>query len=127
MRQTKEQISAELLREVAAMIEGWAEWCESTERPSLAQIEEAALRVRQEFGQRLAEKALEVQEAQRPFAEPHCPQCKQRLRNKGQKEIQIESRLGLVEVKRGYYWCAGCGTGFFPSGSAADFGGESLE
>lgn len=127
MRETKGQIRAGLLREVEALVEGWAEWCESTERPSFAQIEEAAVRVRQEFGQRLVEKALEVQEAKQPVTEPCCPKCKRRLRNKGQKEIQIESRVGLVRAERGYYWCAECGTGFFPSGPTTDIARESLE
>ena len=43
------------------------------------------------------------------------------------KGLDIESRLGLIEVERGYYSCACCHSGFFPPGRAACVGGGVLE
>lgn len=127
MAYTTEQLKRALLEDVEGLVDGWVEWCESTDRPTFDTIEEAVLSVRQVFGQRLVERALEVQEDRQPVPEPSCPKCEGRLRNKGEKTVKIESRAGLVEVKRGYYWCAECRAGFFPSGSATGRVGDTLE
>jgi hypothetical protein len=74
--------------------------------------------LRQEFGQAMAEVVLEGQSAQQPALGEKCPACGGELRYKGQKQKQVESRLGAVEINRGYYYCPHCKTGFFPPGPA---------
>lgn len=122
MKRTREQKRAALLAQVGALIEEFLDWEEGAERPNLTEIEDAVLKVRERFGRVLAESAIEDQEAQQPAEAPMCPSCGKRLRYmryKGRKGLDIESRLGLIEVERGYYYCACCHSGFFPPGRAA--------
>ncbi|MBO9337362.1 MAG: hypothetical protein J7464_01445 [Chloroflexus sp.] len=119
MKRTREQKRAALLAQVGALIDEFLDWEEGAERPNLTEIEDAVLKVRERFGRVLAESAIEEQEAQQPAEAPMCPSCGKRLRYKGWKGLDIESRLGLIEVERGYYSCACCHSGFFPPGRAA--------
>ncbi len=75
MRHTREQKRAELLAQVQALVEEFLDWEEQAERPTLTQIEEAALGLRARFGQALAGVALADQEARQPAAAPACPHC----------------------------------------------------
>lgn len=127
MEYTVEQLKRALLKDVDELVDNWVEWCESTDQPTFDSIEEAVLSVRQKFGQRLVERALEAQEGKQPVPEPSCPQCGNKLRNKGEKVVKIESRVGLLEIRRGYYWCTACSKGFFPSGPATGSTGETPE
>jgi hypothetical protein len=45
---------------------------------------------------------------------PNCPDCGQKLKNKGQRRRRIVTEAGDVEVERTYYHCAACGQGFSP-------------
>jgi transposase len=119
MKRTREQKRAALLAQVGALIDEFLDWEEGAERPNLTEIEDAVLKVRERFGRVLAERAIEEQEAQQPAEAPMCPSCGKRLRDKGWKGLDIESRVGLIEVERGYYYCACCHSGFFPPGRAA--------
>jgi hypothetical protein len=119
MEHTREQKRAALLAQAEALIEAFLDWQEQVERPNLTQIEEVALALRGRFGQELAASAIGDQEAQQPAASPACPTCGAELRYKGQKALDIESRLGLLAVERGYYYCARCHSGLFPPGPPA--------
>lgn len=83
------------------------------------QIEDVALELRGQFGRALAESAIGDQDAQQPVETPVCPTCGAELRYKGRKGLEVESRLGLLEVERGYYYCARCHSGLFPPGRPA--------
>ena len=114
MRRVPEQIEAELLAEAEVMIEELLAWGRQAERPNLTEMEDRVLALRQRLGQRLLEAVIADQEARQPVVAPACPQCGQVLRYKGQKGTHIESRLGGLEVQRGYYYCARCASGLFP-------------
>ena len=94
-------------------------WREQAERPNLTQIEDVALDLRARFGQELAATALADQDAKQPAEAPACPTCGETTRYKGQKGLDAESRLGLLEIARGYYYCARCHSGLFPPGPPA--------
>jgi hypothetical protein len=119
MKHTREQKRAALLAQAQALIEEFLAWEEQAERPNLTQIEDVALDLRARFGQELAASALADQDAKQPAAVPTCPTCGVELRYKGQKELDVESRLGLLEVERGYFYCARCHSGLFPPGRSA--------
>jgi hypothetical protein len=119
MRHTREEKRAALLAQAEALIEEFLDWEEQAEQPNLTQIEDVALDLRARFGRTLAEGAIGDQEAQQPTAAPSCPTCGAELRYKGRKELDVESRLGLLEVERGYYYCARCHSGLFPPGPPA--------
>ena len=114
MRRTEEQIKAELMAEAQAAIEELVSWEREAGAPDLTTLEEKVLAVRQRLGQRLLEVLIEDQEARQPAAPPQCATCGAAMRYKGQKGTAIESRVGGIQVTRGYYYCAHCESGLFP-------------
>ena len=68
----------------------------------------------QRLGQRLLEVLIEDQELRQPAESPRCATCGAAMRYEGQKGTTIESRLGGIEIARGYYDCAHCESGFLP-------------
>ncbi len=119
MRRTPEQLEAELMAAAKALIGELVAWERQAGAPKLSQMEEKVLAVRQRFGKRLLEAIIEDQEARQPPAPPQCPTCGAEMRYKGQKGTHIETRLGGIEIERGYYYCARCESGLFPPGPAA--------
>lgn len=114
MKRTREQIKAELMVEAEGVIEELLEWERRAGAPDLTEMEDEVLKLRQRLGKRLLEVVIEDQEARQPAQVLQCPQCGAEMRYKGQKETDIESRLGGLKVERGYYYCARCGSGLFP-------------
>jgi hypothetical protein len=114
MRRTEEQIKAELLAEAQAVIEELVSWERQAGAPDLTTLEDKVLAVRQRLGQRLLEVLIEDQEARQPVEAPTCGTCGASMRYKGQKRTAIESRVGGIQVDRGYYYCAHCASGLFP-------------
>lgn len=127
MKSGREEKKAQLMEEAETLIDELLEWDEQTKAPTLTQIEDVILKLRQRMGQRMAEEVLRGQEASGPVPGPECPQCKREMRYRGKKERGVESRLGGVELKRGYYYCDHCEAGFFPSGQAIEANGSTLE
>ena len=70
------------------------DWAQAADKPTLTAIEDAVLRRRERFGQRLAEVAIADQDAQQPVTAAACPSCGQPMRYKGQKGLEAESRVG---------------------------------
>jgi hypothetical protein len=116
MKHTREQKRAQLLAAAQAAIEEFLDWEEEAKKPNLTAIEEEVLRVREGFGQRLAEVALGDQDAKQLVTAPVCPSCGEAMRYKGQKRVDTESRVGLLAIDRGHYYCAHCDSGLFPPG-----------
>jgi uncharacterized protein with PIN domain len=117
MKRSREAQKERLLREAEAVIEELLAWEEGQPQPTFDEIEQEILELRQKLGQRMAELVLQNQAAERPSPGPLCPQCGREMRCKAQKPKQLESLLGPLEVKRGYYTCAQCGQRVFPPGS----------
>jgi NADH pyrophosphatase NudC (nudix superfamily) len=82
---------------------------------TLADIERVARRAGQQIEQAVASALAQESAAELP-AWPHCPQCGQKLKNKGQRRRRIVTEAGEIEVERTYYHCAVCGQGIFPPG-----------
>jgi len=116
-----------LLREVEAVVDQLFVWEEDHARPTLSEIEQVILQLRQKLGQRMAEIVFEAQEGNRPVPGPSCAQCGQEMRYKGQKEKTIESLVGSLDLERGYYTCPGCRERVFPPGSAIGSTGSAVE
>lgn len=114
MKLTRAQKKAKLQAAAEVVIEQLLEWDEQNQAPNMTQIEDEVLKLRQQFGQRMAGVVLEGQVAQPPVENPLCIKCGKPLRYKGQKRKGVESRLGEVKVKRGYYTCKDCASRFFP-------------
>jgi hypothetical protein len=108
------QKKARLMAFTEQLIDQWLDWDEQTLRPNLTQIEDQVLELRKCFGEELTREVVAGQEARRPVPGPPCPKCQQEMSYKGQKEVTIHTRVGEVEVERGYYHCKHCKVGFFP-------------
>lgn len=119
MKHTRKQKEAKLLAEARLLIGEFLDWEEKTDKPNLTQIEDVVLRLRERLGQRMAEVAMADQEAKQPVEVPRCPTCGGAMRYKGQKGTQVGSRIGELDIDRGYYYCARCESGLFPPGQPA--------
>lgn len=118
MKESKEQKRARLLARAAQAIDEYLEWEEKHPEPDLTEIEDIALKLRKEFGQEIAQVAIENQASRTPAPGPKCAECGKEMRYKGKKRTGVESRTGKLDVERGYYYCPGCGESLFPPGSA---------
>ena len=116
MKLTRGQKKAKMQASAERLIEELLEWDERTAEPNLTAIEDAVLKLRQRFGEEMADVLVEGQESRQPVMPPECEKCGRAMRNKGQKHRGVESRLGELEVERGYYYCAHCDRGLFPPG-----------
>jgi hypothetical protein len=114
MRHTREQKRTELLKAAEAMIEEFLDWEEQANKPNLTEIEDEVLRLRRQLGQQMAEVAVADQDAVQLVEAPLCPQCGERMRYKGQKRHSVESRVGTLALRRGYYHCSRCRERVFP-------------
>jgi hypothetical protein len=116
MQLSRKQKEEKLQKAAEEVIQRLLAWEEGKNQPTLLEIEEEVLALRQVFGQEMAEVIVAGQEARQPVANPVCRGCGQSMRYKGQKGRGVESRVGGVAIERGYYYCACCQSGFFPPG-----------
>jgi uncharacterized protein with PIN domain len=111
---SREQKKARLLAKAEELIDELLEWDDQTKRPNLTQIEDIILELRKRMSAEMAETILENQAGKEPIPGPKCEKCGQEMRYKGGHRSQVESRVGTLEVERGYYWCPNCEKGVFP-------------
>jgi uncharacterized protein with PIN domain len=115
MRKTRTQKEQELEAMAKEMIRQLLDWDEEQEKPNLSQMEEWVMGLRQGMGQKMLETLANEQETGEPVMMV-CEKCGQEMRNKGEKVKVVESRVGVVELKRDYYYCPACKRGIFPPG-----------
>lgn len=127
MESPREQRKRAFLAEIEKMVDEMLEWEEEHPTPTLTEIEELALKLRRQFGQQVAEFLVQRQEAVRPVPGPVCPECGQEMRYKWRGKRRIESRVGSLEMERGYYYCERCQKGIFPPRPTAPIEGAALE
>lgn len=116
MRQGREERKKELMRKLEQVVEELLEWEEGKEGPSLGEIEEEVLVLREKVGQEMVKNVVKHQGSVRPVPGPSCAGCGEEMRYKGLKGKQVESLAGGVRVERGYYYCPACEAGIFPPG-----------
>jgi len=104
MKLTRAQKRAKMQAAADRLIEELLEWDEATAKPNLTAIEDAVLKVRQEFGEEIVDVLVSGQESRQPVAPAECERCGGTMRYKGQKPKVVESRLGGLEIERGYYY-----------------------
>ncbi len=115
MRPDKKRLKDELLKAYEEKLDRLFEELDPQNELHLNEIEEAALALRQEVGEEITQ-ALVNEQSRTKTPDIVCPNCNQRMKNKGKKGKHLTTRSGEVDVKRDHYHCSNCGTGFFPSG-----------
>ena len=116
MKLTSAQKEARLRHAAEEMIAAFMVWDEENSAPTLTQIEDRILELRQRLGEEMLAVTLEGQALRQPAASPTCADCGAEMRYKGEKGRLVESRVGGLELRRGHYYCAHCASGFFPPG-----------
>ncbi len=127
MRRGKEDIRAEMMAAVGELVDEWLAWQGVKDKPTLTEMEEVVLRLRERVGRQMLELMVREQEAVKPEAGLRCEQCGVVMGYKGQKKRGVGTRVGALAVERAYYYCPRCEAGFFPSGPAVGDGGRVLE
>jgi hypothetical protein len=116
MNETLADLKAELMTEAEGLIDELVAWTSDTPRPTLTQIEDIILKLRQRLSERMALAVIAAQATVRPVPGPGCPTCGREMHYKDMKANTVESRVGVLPLERGYYYCATCQSGLFPPG-----------
>lgn len=127
MPRSRAEKQAELEAEAARLIAALLDWTEATEAPDLTAIEDQVLKLRKQFGEKLAEAVIDQQPAVAPLS-VKCPQCARPMHQKKKRQRRsVQSRAGQVAVARAYYYCAHCRVGLFPPGLPVAGGRQPVE
>jgi len=127
MKKSREKLKAEFMVKAEVLFDELMIWDDENCEPDLTQIEEIVLKLRKRFGEQIAQAVIKRQEKRQPAEKQYCRQCGGELVTKGEKNNRIETRVGLMEIERGYFYCPQCKQGIFPPGSAVEDMGETLE
>ena len=111
----KEDLKAQLLKKYADQLDKMLEQLDKPERIHLTEIEDAALRVRQQVGQDITQSVSE-HESQERDVDVCCPVCDCVACYKGRKRKWVKTRSGEIQIERAYWYCPHCRRGFFPTG-----------
>ena len=114
MRRPRAELKADLTKLADEVIDELLDWTEDTPVPTLTQIEDIVLKLRQRLSERMAQAVIEAQAATRPVPGPTCPSCGGEMHYKDMKQNTVESRVGHVPLTRGHYYCETCRAGLFP-------------
>ena len=127
MPKTRAEMKAELQGEAERLIEALLDWTDETEAPDLTAIEDEVLKLRQQFGEKLAAAAIEQQPSTTPLT-IKCPHCGRPMHQKKKRQRRrVQGRVGGVALNRAYYYCDHCRVGLFPPGSATESSRPAVE
>lgn len=102
-------------------------WREAHEEASLDEIIEQVTPQRRELmGELVSGLALALGDGSEALGK-QCPECKGEMRHKGQNVRVVLHGEGESRLKRTYYFCPSCKSGFFPPRRETTFGHSELD
>ena len=127
MPKTRAEMKAELQVEAEHLIDALLDWTDQADAPDMTAIEDEVLKLRQQFGEKLAAAVVE-QQPTTALLTVKCPQCGRPMHQKKKRQRRhVQGRVGGVALNRAYYYCDHCRVGLFPPGSATESRRPSLE
>ncbi|MCI0354013.1 MAG: hypothetical protein L0099_03090 [Acidobacteria bacterium] len=116
MRRPRAEVQAGLMQQAAQAVEELLDWADSRAAPTLTEIEDQVLKLRQRLSAAMAQGVMEAPATVAPAQRPVCPACQRRLHFKAKKGTTVESRAGRRRLERGDDYCEHCRRGIFPPG-----------
>jgi uncharacterized protein with PIN domain len=111
----REELKTRLMAEAEAAMDDLLARKPEAAEIKLRDIEQLAIGSSQDFREAVLEQL--VKDSQDEALEVmNCPQCGQRMHDKGQRAKTLITEAGEVRVERTYYYCAACKHGVFPPG-----------
>lgn len=109
-QELKTRMAADAL---AALEKLWARQ-PAGEPMTLSEIEEVVRATATEVMAQWTARLVEANSDNQQVPGPKCEHCGQEMRYKGHKTKQLVTDTGEVTLRRAYYYCDICQTGFFP-------------
>jgi len=114
---TNDELKAQMKAKAEVAIEKLMAEKKSPDEIKLSDIEQAVHEAGETIKANLTRGLVEqVSEEDVSVPGPVCPHCGQEMHYKGHKAKQLITETGEVTVKRAYYYCETCRSGFFPPG-----------
>jgi len=114
---TDDELKAQMKAKAEAAIEKVFAKKKRPDEITLSEIEQAVYAAGEAIKAELTAGLVEqVSEEEVGVPGPICPTCGQEMHYKGHKAKQLITETGEVRVRRAYYYCETCRSGFFPPG-----------
>jgi len=112
-RLSRAEMKAILMERSESLVDQLLDWEGESPRMTFNEIEDAALELRRQLGLDVTGLLLEETAHNGSIsddgAEPTCPKCGEGMQYAGDRPYSLETRLGTVDLKRGFYACPACG------------------
>lgn len=125
MTQVNKDLKARMMAEAEEVIDRMLTKKSKQRELQLSDIE----RMVREAGQQVMERftgEMVSEEAQRQES-GICPECGQKMRNKGCKARDLVTETGEVRLERAYYYCPRCQKGIFPPRPTMESNSDDLQ
>ena len=123
---SREERKAELMAYIEQKADELLDWQEQQGTTDLWTMEEMVEQIGRAVQGKLVETLVESQQRGLSVTET-CPTCGGRLEYWGERQRDLETSVGPINLNRPYYYCRHCQVGFFPSGRRIEAKPPSVE
>jgi hypothetical protein len=122
MSKREEENRAEFVSSAEAMYERMVKWRDENPEASFDEIASQVGDERRQLMGQLLEELATQHAAEVEALEFECPECAGKSEGKGRQKREVTHQEGDTKLRRGYRYCARCGSGFFPPRPKAETG-----